>query len=76
MPITSFLRDDQAFDSVLVKAMLAAFDHATRDLGLVSRADPITELVAEKIIETAQQGVRTETALYLSVMEELQRQKD
>ncbi len=39
MPIASFLRDDQAFDSVHVKAMSAAFDHVTRDLGLVSRAD-------------------------------------
>ncbi len=76
MPITPFLRDHQAFDPVLVKAMSAAFDHATRDLGLVSRADPLTELVAERIIETAQQGVRTETALYLTVMEKLQPQKD
>ncbi len=69
MPITLFLRDDQAFDPVLVKAMSAAYDHATRDLGLVSRADPITELVAEKVIEATQRGARTETALYLTVMQ-------
>jgi len=35
-----------------------AFDETLTTLGLVDRDDPIAELVAEKIIETAQEGER------------------
>ncbi len=69
MPITPFLRN-QAFDPDLIDAMSAAFTQACTTLGLVDRADPITELVARYIIELAQRGIRTHTALYLATIEE------
>jgi hypothetical protein len=69
MPITPFLRN-QAFDPELIEAMSAAFTKACTALGLSDRADPITELVARYIIECAQRGLRTETALYLSAIRE------
>ena len=55
MPITPFLKG-QAFDPELVEAMSAAFESTCDALGLTERTDPITTLVAEKIIEAAQRG--------------------
>jgi hypothetical protein len=69
MPITSFLRG-QAFDPELIEAMSTAFTKSCDALGLIDRADPITELVARQIIEFAERGVRTQTALYFMTVEE------
>ena len=55
MPIAPFLKG-QAFDPELVEAMSAAFESPCDALGLTERTDPITTLVAEKIIEAAQRG--------------------
>ena len=44
------------FDPELVEAMSAAFESTCDALGLTERTDPITTLVAEKIIEAAQRG--------------------
>ena len=60
MPITPFLKG-QAFDPELVEAMSAAFESTCDALGLTERTDPITALVAEKIIEAAQRGLRPRT---------------
>ena len=69
MPITPFLRG-QAFEPELIEAMSTAFTKACETLGLIDRADPITELVARQIIEFAERGVRTQTALYFKTVEE------
>ena len=68
MPIIPFLRG-QAFDPELIEAMSTAFTNACETLGLIDRADPITELVARQIIEFAERGVRTQTALYFMTVE-------
>jgi hypothetical protein len=60
VPITPFLRG-QAFEPELIEAMSAAF---------TDRAEPITELVARQIIEFAERGVRTQTALYFMAVAE------
>ncbi len=70
MPITPFLKG-QAFDPELVEAMGAAFVSTCDALGLVGRSDPITTLVAEKIIELAQRGLRNPTAIHMLAMREL-----
>jgi hypothetical protein len=69
MPITPFLRNE-AFDPDLIDTMSAALTQACTTLGLVDRADPITEVVAHHIIKLAQRGIRTQTALYLATIEE------
>jgi hypothetical protein len=69
MPITPFLRG-QAFDAETIAVMGAAFTEACQALGLKDRNDQVTELVAKHIIEHAQRGIRTKTALYLGVMKE------
>ena len=70
MPITPFLRG-QAFDPELVNAMGAAFSETCGALGLTERSDPITTLVAEKIIELAERGLRNPSAIHLMAMTEL-----
>jgi hypothetical protein len=52
MPITPFL-SDQAFDPETVEAMGEAFATTCEALGLSDRADAMTQVVAEKIIELA-----------------------
>lgn len=66
MPITPFLHN-QPFDPEALKAIGQAFDDACRTLGLADRDD---ELVARQIIELAQTGVRTPTALYMLTVKE------
>ena len=69
MPITPFLRN-QAFDPETIEVMSSVFAKACARLGLMDRSDRMTELVARQTIEVARRGIRNETALYLSVMQE------
>ena len=68
MPITPFLRG-QAFDPELVNAMGAALSKTCEALGLTERSD--ATLVAEKIIELAERGLRNPTAIHRMAMNEL-----
>jgi hypothetical protein len=71
MPIKPFLRHHhQAFDPETIQVMSSAFEKACTSLGLSDRADPITALVAQQIIEAAQRGIRNDTALCLIVLQE------
>ena len=70
MAITPFLKG-QAFDPELVNAMGAAFSKTCDALGLTEHADAITALVAEKIIELAERGLRNPTAMHRMAMTEL-----
>jgi len=70
VPITPFLRG-QAFDPELVEAMGRAFLDTCSALGLTDRANPITKLVAKKIIELAQRGLRNPTTMRVMAVEEL-----
>jgi len=70
MAITPFLTG-QAFEPEAVKAMSVAFDMACKSLRLRSRSDPAAEVVAKKIIELAQRGIRDPDALSKRAVEEL-----
>jgi hypothetical protein len=48
-----------------------AYERTLRRLGLVDRNDPITELVAKKVIEMAQRGVREAQQLSDMTLKEL-----
>jgi hypothetical protein len=69
MSITPFV-DDEAFTPEDLQAMGTAFDHARAALGLTDKKDDVTRLVADRIIELAQSGVRDPEQLCLSVMKE------
>ncbi len=57
MPITPFLAH-QALEPEDIKIMSAAFVAACDALRLETCDDPATRLVAEKVIELAQRGIR------------------
>jgi len=50
------LLQNSAFGPEEVSRMTAAYEDVLRALGLANRTDPITEIVAKKIIEIAQTG--------------------
>jgi hypothetical protein len=68
VPITPFLRG-QAFDPELVNTMGAALSKTCDALGSTERSD--ATLVAEKIIELAERGLRNATAIHRMAMTEL-----
>jgi hypothetical protein len=57
MPLTPFLTEN-TFDPETIEAMSAAFDAICEALRLTPRSDPITEIVAQKVIEVAASGER------------------
>jgi hypothetical protein len=57
MPIYRLLKGS-AFGPDEIKVLSSAFEAALRELKLVDRSDPATELVAKRIIDLARQGER------------------
>jgi hypothetical protein len=57
MPIYKML-EKQTYGPEEILILSAAFEEALRSLGLTDRSDPVTELVAKKIIELANRGER------------------
>jgi hypothetical protein len=57
MPLTPYLKE-AVFDPKAIEAMTAAFEAVCESLKLVNRDDPITEIVARKVIEVAGTGER------------------
>jgi len=70
VPITPFLHG-QAFDSELIAAMGKALDATCEALGLSDRGDRTNELIAQKIVELAQRGLRNPVALSSAEVKEL-----
>jgi hypothetical protein len=66
---TPFLRG-QAFDPETVEAMGKALVSTCEALGLSNRNDAMTKVVAEKIIELGQRGIKNPTALHFAAMKE------
>jgi hypothetical protein len=62
MPITPFLAGRQ-FDAENTRAMGVAFETTRTALRLADTSDPFMRLVAEKIIEFAQEGERDPNGL-------------
>ena len=57
MAIYRLLQNDTAFDPEALKAMTTAYESLLRSLRC-DRADPITEVIAKKIIDAAKTGLR------------------
>jgi hypothetical protein len=71
MPITPFL-SDHAFDPETVEAMEEAFATTCDALGLSDRADAMTQIIAEKIIELARRGYRNPSVMLFAAIKEIQ----
>lgn len=54
-----------------VADLVAAYERTLKALWLVDRNDPITEIVAKKIVELAQRGVRDPAAISQLAIKEL-----
>jgi hypothetical protein len=52
------LMREASFEQEDIDRMSAAYEHALRELQLKDRSDPITELIARKIIEITRSGER------------------
>ena len=63
MPIYALLKD-RGFDPEHCQAMGVAFEGLLQELGLRDRSDPLCTLVAQKIIELGQRGVRDPKRLH------------
>ncbi len=70
MPIYRLLQNSPLGPEEL-KVLTDAYEQTLRRLSLVDRNDPITELVARKIIELGQRGVREVTQLSELAIKEL-----
>jgi hypothetical protein len=72
VPIRPFLAG-RAFEPEAITTMSAALESVCKTLGLNIVDDAATRLVAQKIIELAQRGMRDVTTLSEAVLEELKR---
>jgi hypothetical protein len=62
---------EAAFDQADIDRMAAAYEAALTALRLVDRDDPITELIAKKIIEIARAGERDPPSICVRALKEL-----
>ena len=62
MPIYPLLQNS-AFDPEHCRVLGIAFETCLTQLGLVDRSDPLTVMIAKKIIELGQRGVRDPDSL-------------
>jgi hypothetical protein len=70
VPVVRLLNGLQnSFDPDALDVIVAVYEKARAALGLVDRNDPLTELLAKKIIEVAQAGERDPLRLYEIAME-------
>jgi hypothetical protein len=69
MAIYRLLRE-AAFDPEQAARMTAAYEAALPKLGLADRSDPMTELIALKIIEIARSGSLSAEAICERVVQE------
>ena len=70
MPITPFLAH-QAFEPEIINTMSAAFVATCEALHLKVGDDPATRVVAEKVINLAQRGIRDPEELRTMTLKEL-----
>lgn len=65
------LFQSQAFGPELIAAMSAAFEDTLRGLQLSNRNDPLTTMIAKKIIEIAQTGERDPQRIRQTVLQSM-----
>lgn len=65
------LLKETAFDPEAAAILTAAYDESARQLLHVDREDPLSQVLAEKIIEAARRGERDHTRLRQQVLDSL-----
>jgi hypothetical protein len=54
-----------------ISRLTTAYEQALRTIGIVDRADPLAELLARKIIEIAQTGIREPADISAQAIKEI-----
>ena len=70
MPIHRFLQN-MPMGPEDISRLTTAYEQALRGIGLVDRDDPISEMVAKKVIQIAKTGVRDPTDIAAQAIMEL-----
>jgi hypothetical protein len=65
------LLQNSAFGPEQIRYITKAYEDALRALGLADRTDPITEIIAKKVIEIAQTGQRDPLQIRMRAIAEL-----
>jgi hypothetical protein len=72
MPVIRLLEEvPTVFDPEALKTIVEVYEKARTALGLVDRNDPITEMLAKKIIEAAQTGERDPLRIFQMAIDAL-----
>jgi hypothetical protein len=71
MPIWHILRNDHSFTPEDNTVLVAVFEETLKVLNLSSREDPVTKLIAERIVELAKKGERDPVRLRSAAMASL-----
>jgi hypothetical protein len=56
MPIRLIINNDTAFGPDQIEVLVTAFEETLKTLALVDRNDPLTVMIARRIVELAKQG--------------------
>jgi len=72
MAIYRLLERNASFGPEVVKAMTAAYEGVLRSLRLADRNDPVTVIIAKKIVDVAKTGLRDADAIKDAVLRELE----
>ena len=70
MPIHRFLQN-MPIGPEEISRLTTAYEQALRGIGLVDRDDPLSEMVAKKVIQIAKSGVRDPTDIAAQAIMEL-----
>jgi len=70
MPIYRLLQN-MAMGPEEISRLTTAYEQALRTIGIVDRGDPLAELVAKKIIEIAQTGIREPADISAQAIKEI-----
>jgi hypothetical protein len=71
MPILRLLQKNMPMEPEEISRLTTAYEQALRGIGLVDRDDPLSEMVAKKVIKIAKTGVRHPTDIAAIAIKEL-----
>jgi hypothetical protein len=71
MPIDLLLQKNMPMEPEEISRLRTAYEQALRGIGLVDRDDPLSEMVAKKVIKIAKSGVRDPSDIAAQAIVEL-----
>jgi hypothetical protein len=72
MPIYELLKRQGSFEPEQVVMLCTVFEDVLQTIGLINRQDPMTEIIAKRLIEIATAGIREPDRLKRLVLQAFQ----